>query len=156
MGLYRAVLEYAFACVLWGTLLALLLAVVLVFVVQKWKNNKEMSPLSWIISILMFFFVSFQTILLSGTFQLKSWGEEKLDLVSTIVHKIPDNDVISQENADKIFDEFHTYLNYYMLRRTLWTLLFVGIGTMGIIYCMERKKRFIKRSKHSRLRMYED
>ena len=156
MGLYKIILEYAFGSVLLGTLAAIFFVVVLIIGVQAWRTDKQMSPLSWIITLFMFLFVCFHTTLFTGAVKLKSWGAEKQDVVNRIMHVVPDNHVFTQEDSDEIFVVFHTYLNHYMLRRTLWTLFFAAVGTTGIIYFMEHRKRSTKGSSHSRLRMYED
>lgn len=157
MGLYKIILEYAFCSVLWGILAAILLVIALVIGARAWRTNKEMSPLSWIVTMIMFLFICFQTTLFTGAIKMKSWGEEKQEVVNRIMHVVPDNNVFTQEDSDEMFIAFHTYLNYYMLRRILWTFLFAGLGTAGVVCFMERQKRSSRgSSKHSRLRMYED
>lgn len=56
--------------------------------------------------------------------------------VDDIDKSLPDGAV-----GDAILNKVHTYLNWYIVRRILWSLLACGIAGFGVFYTMERSPR---------------
>lgn len=59
--------------------------------------------------------------------------------------------------AEAMVDELQSWANWYILRRVLWSLLFIVLGTTAVIWTMDGVKRTSHRSMRThRNRIYED
>lgn len=89
-----------------------------VFLIKGWYKDATFSPVSYIIGAVLFFFLSFQCVLVVGSLKIISMTDEYEQRITSIVESIysPSEEVsISQASdvIDTIIDEF-PILEYYI------------------------------------------
>ncbi len=62
----------------------------------------------------------------------------------------------SADIAKSMADEMHSYMNKFIFRRILWSLLFIALGAFSVIKTMDVIRKNNRRRSHARHRAYED
>ena len=112
------ILRYSFASAFWGVLIAVACMALFVFLIKGWYKDATFSPVSYIIGAVLFFFLSFQCILVVGSLKIISMTDEYEQRITSIVESVySPSDMVSMPQAsdviDTIIDEF-PILEYYI------------------------------------------
>ena len=162
------------------------------FLVKSWRRDGGFTPQSLIVGIILFFLLSFQTILLCGAVTIKSYCDDVELAVNNMVSDIQPDTRFSQQDSQRILeqisrewplveyyvnmadfhghtpatigkamtDELRSYMNWFILRRVCWCLLFVVAGTIAVVKTMGKgkgKKQWAqKRAPSTMRRIYDD
>ena len=112
------ILRYSFASAFWGILIAVACMALFVFLIKGWYKDATFSPVSYIIGAVLFFFLSFQCVLVVGSLKIISMTDEYEQRITSIVESVySPSDMVSMPQAsdviDTIIDEF-PILEYYI------------------------------------------
>ena len=112
------ILRYSFASAFWGVLIAVACMALFVFLIKGWYKDTTFSPISYIIGAVLFFFLSFQCVLVVGSLKIISMTDEYEQRITSIVESVySPSDMVSMPQAsdviDTIIDEF-PILEYYI------------------------------------------
>jgi hypothetical protein len=112
------ILRYSFASAFWGVLITVACMALFVFLIKGWYKDATFSPVSYIIGAVLFFFLSFQCVLVVGSLKIISMTDEYEQRITSIVESVySPSDMVSMPQAsdviDTIIDEF-PILEYYI------------------------------------------
>lgn len=111
------ILRYSFSSMIWGILIAVACMALFVFLIKGWYKDATFSPISYLVGIILFLFLSFQCVLIVGSLKIISMTDEYEQQVAALVAAYSPNDEVSQAEAsdviDAIIDEF-PILEYYI------------------------------------------
>ena len=111
------ILRYSFSSMIWGVLIAVACMALFVFLIKGWYKDATFSPISYLVGIVLFLFLSFQCVLIVGSLKIISMTDEYEQQVAALVAAYSPNDEVSQAEAsdviDAIIDEF-PILEYYI------------------------------------------
>ena len=112
------ILRYSFTSAFWGILIAVACMALFVFLIKGWYKDATFSPISYIIGAVLFFFLSFQCVLVVGSLKIISMTDEYEQRITSIVESVySPSDMVSIPQAsdviDTIIDEF-PILEYYI------------------------------------------
>lgn len=82
------ILEYSLGSLFWGIFITLLGMALLFFLIRGFYPKSVFTPISFVVGVILFFFLSFQAILICGAVKIKSMSSE---LELTINSYIPDS-----------------------------------------------------------------
>lgn len=185
MGALFTIINYSIGNLFLGILITIIGVALMFFLIKSWFNHKTFTVLSFIIGVVLFIFLSFQSILLCGAVTIKTYTDGVEHAIEGWVSNIPSsrhfdkND--SQAIMNRIMEEWplvgyfvdtadftgHTslsigeamadaireYMNWFILRRVLWSLFFIITGAVVVIKSMEGSSRG-RRSSYSRSSSY--
>lgn len=167
MGIF-SILFNSIGNLIWGVLLTVVGIALMFLIIKSWRKDAEFSPASYLVGIVLFFFLAFQSILMCGAITIKSGADEILSYINRMVEDIPEGIPFSTSNSQQILDnicdeypivgeyvdwadfeghdssdiadamveELNSFLNWYILRRIGWSVLFVVIGAVAVIKSM--------------------
>lgn len=112
------ILQYSYSSLIWGILIAAISLALFVFLIKGWYKDATFSPVSYIVGIILFVFLSFQCILIVGSLKIIDttdyYEKEITSIVSNTYNAV---DEITMRQADDIIktviNEF-PILQYYI------------------------------------------
>ena len=111
------ILHYSFSSMIWGILIAVACMALFVFLIKGWYKDATFSPVSYLVGIILFLFLSFQCVLIAGSLKIISMTDEYEQQIVALVDAYSPNDEVSMDEAsdvvDAIIDEF-PILEYYI------------------------------------------
>ena len=112
------ILRYSFSSLIWGILIAIVCIALFVFLIKGWYKDATFSPISYITGAVLFFFLSFQCVLVVGSLKIISMTDEYEQRIANIVESVySSSEEVSVSQAsdviDTIIDEF-PILEYYI------------------------------------------
>lgn len=187
MGIF-GILFNSIGNLIWGVLLTVLGIALMFFIIKSWRNDAQFSPSSYIVGLVLFFFLAFQSILMCGAITIKSGADEIRSYINRMVEDIPEGIPFSTSNSQQILDnicdeypivgeyvdwadfeghdssdiadamveELNSFLNWYILRRVGWSILFVVMGAVSVIKTMDKFGGTIKRTPTTNRYVYDD
>lgn len=173
MGALFTIISHSIGNLFLGILLTVLGIFLLYFLIRSWYVHRTFTPLSFIMGVVLFPFLAFQSVLLCGAVTIKSYSEEVEEAINMWVQDVPENVRFTQQDsqmildkitvewplvgyfvdmadfsghtstsiAESMADELRSYMNWFILRRVGWSLLFVIIGTASVIWSMDHERR---------------
>lgn len=192
MGALFNIMFHSAGSMLLGILITIAGVSLMFFLVKSWRRDGGFTPQSLIVDIILFFLLSFQTILLCGAVTIKSYCDDVELTVNNMVSDIQPDTLFSQQDSQRILeqisrewplvgyyvnladfhghtpatigkamaDELRSYMNWFILRRVCWCLLFVVAGTFAVVKTMGKgsgkKQRAQKRAPSTMRRIYDD
>lgn len=165
MGALINIFMYSIGSIFLGILLTVLGIVLMFVLIRLWWKKGNFTPMSFLVGAILFFFLSFQSILLCGAVTIKSYCDDVEHAINRMVENVPDDVTFTQEDSQVLLDEISTewplvgyyvnladfqghtpvtiaqamadelrsFMNYFILRRIGWSLLFVIIGAVIVI-----------------------
>lgn len=116
MGIF-SILFSSIGNLIWGVLLTIVGIALMFFIIKSWRKDADFTPVSYIIGIVLFFFLSFQAILMCGAITIKSATDEIRAYISRMVEDIPEDAVFSTSDSQQILDnineEYPIVANYF-------------------------------------------
>lgn len=112
------ILRYSIGSVIWGVLIALSCMALFVFLIKGWYKDATFSLISYVVGTILFLFLSFQCILIVGSFKIIDTTDYYEKEISTIVdHAYVAADEVTIEQADDILQTIigkYPILQYYI------------------------------------------
>ena len=112
------ILIYSFSSVIWGILIAIVCMALFVFLIKGWYKDATFSPISYIIGVILFFFLSFQCILIVGSLKILDMTDYyEVEITGIVNSAYDDLDEITMGQADGIIQEVinrFPILHYYI------------------------------------------
>lgn len=111
------ILRYSFSSMIWGILIAVACMTLFVFLIKGWYKDATFSPVSYLVGIVLFLFLSFQCVLIVGSLKIISMTDEYEQQVAALVAAYSPNDEVSQTEASDVIDAIITefpILEYYI------------------------------------------
>lgn len=104
MGALINILYYSVGSMLAGILLTIIGIVLMFVLIRLWWRNSTFTLTSILIGIVLFFFLSFQSVLLCGAITIKSYSDDVEAYINTLVRDVPDVEQFSTEDSQVILD----------------------------------------------------
>lgn len=111
----------------YGILLAVIIVAILMFMLNAMNGNKSFSALSYIIGIVIVCLLSFQLSRLIGAMDIAN-AERSIARYVNMVSPTLENSILSAEKKE---------ISWFIFRRIIWSVLFLGIGSYAIYATME-------------------
>jgi hypothetical protein len=112
------ILRYSISSVIWGILIAVACMALFVFLIKGWYKDVTFSPVSYVIGVILFLFLSFQCILIVGSLKILDTTDYYETEISRIVDSAYDAaDEVTMGQADEIIQviiERFPLLQYYI------------------------------------------
>lgn len=182
------IIENAFSCIFWGVLVSSLCMLLFIALIRGWYRNATFTPVSVVVSVLLFLFLSVQSVLLVGAVKIISLEEEYEEHIHSIVANAigTETEAVTAEQSDVVLRQFFcdyplvaqyieegrfsgqtalelphaitrelsSYMRWYIVRRLLWCLAFVVVGSVVVIRTISKsnskkgigRKTYVKRS----------
>lgn len=183
-----SILFYSIGSLIWGVLLTAVGIALLFFIIKSWRKNAEFTLASFIIGVVLFFLLAFQSVLLCGAITVKNCSHEIRAYINRMVDAIPEDVTFSTSDSQQILDNineafpivshyfdwadfeghnssniadamvevFNENMNWYILRRVGWCLLFVIVGAILILKTMGKHGGGVKKAPTTSLYLYDD
>ena len=104
MGALINILYYSVGSMLTGILLTIIGIVLMFTLIRLWWRNSTFTLTSILVGIVLFFFLSFQSVLLCGAITIKSYSDDVEAYINTLVRDVPDVEQFSTEESQIILD----------------------------------------------------
>ena len=100
-----SILRYSIGNIAIGMLIALVGTILMFLLIKGWYKNAMMSIASYVVGAILFFLLSFQSILICGALTIKSYGEEVEAGINEMVSNLPSDLKMTQQDSQKILNE---------------------------------------------------
>lgn len=84
--------------------LTLLGVFLMFFLIKSWRRNSQFTPISFIVGFILFLFLTFQSILVSGALIVKSYSDELESTVTALVQNIPESTHFTKEDSQEVLE----------------------------------------------------
>jgi len=112
------ILRYSFSSAIWGVLIAIACMALFIFLIKGWYKDATFSPVSYLIGVILFLFLSIQCVLIVGSLKIISTTDYYETEITNIVNSIYDaSDEVSIKKSDDIIKEIidrFPILHYYI------------------------------------------
>ncbi len=105
MGYLMNILSFSLGSLFLGILLTLLGIVLMFVLIRSWWRDSTFTPMSFLVAGILFFFLSFQAILLCSAVTIKSYCSDIEEAVNEMVAGLPNYAEVPQDKTDLILDE---------------------------------------------------
>lgn len=105
MGALFNIIYYSISNLFFGILLTAIGISLMFFLIQCWFSNSKFTPICYIIGGILFFFLSFQAVLLCGAITIKSYCEDIEIVINNRVKDIPSHVQLDQESSQQMLDQ---------------------------------------------------
>lgn len=116
MGIF-SILFSSIGSLIWGVLLTVVGIALMFLIIKSWRKDAYFTPISYIVGIVLFFFLSFQAILMCGAITIKSCSDEIRAYINRMVDNLPEDVVFSTSDSQQILDnineEYPIVANYF-------------------------------------------
>ena len=123
MSVFLDILSYSLSSLIWGILIAAACIGLFIFLIKGWYKDATLSPISYIVGVILFILLSFQCILIVGSLKIIDTADYYETKIQQIVEsRYAPSDEISLQEADNIIQEILDYfpiLHYYIRGGTL-------------------------------------
>ena len=105
MGLLFHILTYSLGNLFLGIIFTVVGVALMFFLIRSWYANGSFTPLSLIIGILLFLFLSFQSVLLCGAFTIKTYCNDIENMVDGWMRQLPaDDNPLNKESSQYLLE----------------------------------------------------
>lgn len=104
MGALINIFYHSMGSMLVGVVLTIIGIILMYVLIRLWWRNSTFSIASIAVGIILFFFLSFHSILLCGAITIKSYCDDVEFYVNKLVQNIPSTQAISTEDSQVILD----------------------------------------------------
>ncbi len=112
------ILRYSISSVIWGILIAVACMALFVFLIKGWYKDATFSPVSYVIGVVLFIFLSFQCVMIVGSLKILDTTDYYEQEMTRIVDSTYDAmDEVTMGQADDIIQtiiERFPLLHYYI------------------------------------------
>lgn len=149
----------------YGIGIGVIVVALLYGIIAFMNNNKKFTILSFAIGLVLLPFLSFQMSRLCGAIETRCTLDETIEIASSVKETISEVTGLSAQDSEDalslasdfipgvsglvdagtglsklsgvMLDKAYSYLNWYIVRRVLWSLGFIIIATLGICFTFE-------------------
>lgn len=104
MGALYNIISYSLGNLFIGILLTVIGVAIMFFLIKSWFSNSTFTPVSYITGAILFFFLSFQAVLLCGAITIKSYCNNVEITINGWVKDIPSEIRFDQKNSQQILN----------------------------------------------------
>lgn len=104
MGALINIFYHSIGSMLVGVLLTIIGIILMYVLIRLWWRNATFSVPSILVGVILFFFLSFQSILLCGAITIKSYSDDVEIYIDEIVRNVPRSEHFSIEDSQYILD----------------------------------------------------
>lgn len=104
MGALINIFYHSIGSMLVGVLLTIIGIILMYVLIRLWWRNATFSVSSILVGVILFFFLSFQSILLCGAITIKSYSDDVEIYIDEIVRNVPRSEHFSIEDSQYILD----------------------------------------------------
>lgn len=104
MGALYNIISYSLGNLFIGILLTVIGVAIMFFLIKSWFSNSTFTPISYITGAILFFFLSFQAVLLCGAITIKSYCSNVEITINGWVKDIPSEIRFDQKNSQQILN----------------------------------------------------
>lgn len=104
MGALMNIFYHSLGSILVGVVLTIIGIILMYVLIRLWWRNSTFSIASIVVGIILFFFLSFQSILLCGAITIKSYCDDVEFYVNELVQNIPSTQAFLTEDSQVILD----------------------------------------------------
>lgn len=105
MGYLMNILSFSLGSLFLGILFTLLGIVLMFVLIRSWWRDSTFTPMSFFVAGILFFFLSFQAILLCGAVTIKSYCSDMEEVVNEMLVGLPNYAEVPQGKTNQILDE---------------------------------------------------
>jgi hypothetical protein len=105
MGMLFDIFIYSFGNIPLGIFITIVGVGLMFFIIKSWFANRTFSLISLFIGMILFFFLSFQSILLCGAVTIRSYCPEVETAINTWEKNTPSNVELTPEDSQKILEQ---------------------------------------------------
>lgn len=102
MGALFNIISYSIGNLFLGVLLTIIGVALMFFLIQSWFSNSTFTPISYITGSILFFFLSFQAVLLCGAVTIKSYCDDVEIAINGWVKDIPNSVHFDKDGSQQI------------------------------------------------------
>lgn len=155
-----------FSCVFWGLVIALAITAATLFVVKSLTVNRSLTLGSWCVGLALFLSLAFQATLTMGAFKAKalvaqvessyrSLAQKSSDIGGNeyatslrevlkeyandypYIAKTVDANAATAADAERAISDAFSEINWYIVRRIGWSVLFLVVGIVSLVKTMK-------------------
>ncbi len=111
------ILIHSASSVIWGILISVLCMVLFFLLIKGCYKDATLSPVSYVVGVVLFFLLCFQCILIVGSCKIISTTGEYEEDLTAIVDRFAPDDMLDQEQAAELIQRFidaYPVLGYYV------------------------------------------
>lgn len=105
MGVLFNIISYSLGNLFLGILLTIIGIALMYFLIQSWFSNSTFTPISYITGVILFFFLSYQAVLLCGAVTIKSYCDDVEIAINGWVKNISNDVRFDQESSQLILEQ---------------------------------------------------
>lgn len=105
MGALINIFMYSIGSIFLGVLLTVLGIFLMFIFIRLWWKKGNFTPFSFLVGVILFFFLSFQSILLCGAVTIKSYCDDVEYAIDNMVSHVPNDMVFTQEDSQALLHE---------------------------------------------------
>lgn len=104
MGALFTIVKYSLSNLFIGVFFTLIGLFLLYFIIRAWFKNKSFTVLSFFIGCILFFLLSFQSVLLCGAITIKTYSDDVEIFINDVVSKIPADYTFNEEDSQNLLE----------------------------------------------------
>lgn len=179
IGALYNILSYSIGSLFIGVLLTAVGIILMFVLIRGWWRNCQFSAVSYVAGVVLFFFLSFQSVLICGAITIKSYADDVYRQINTLIESVEQSHCFSKEESQQVLeritdeyplvgyyvggadftnhtpqtlagamvDELHSFMNKFIMRRVLWSLLFITVGAIAVIKTISREYATARRGR---------
>lgn len=100
-----------------GILLTVVCMLLMFLLVKSWWKDAMLTPATYVVGVILFLFLSFQSVLLCGAFTIKSYCDDVEMTIDKMVEDLPADLVFTRKDSQDILDrvsEDYPLMGYYV------------------------------------------
>lgn len=105
MGVLFHIIRYSIGNLFLGVLLTVAGILLMFVLIRSWRRDSTFTPVSYIVGVILFFFLSVQTVLLCGAVTIKSYCNEVEYAINDWVKDAPVGTVYNQAESQIILEQ---------------------------------------------------
>lgn len=115
-GLFE-LLKFSFSSIVWGILITLMCLTIYFISIRGWYKNATFTPVSYIIGVMLFFLLAFQSTMIVGAIKIIRISDSYEKQISQLINKnLPLNQEISKQQSEQLIqwliNEYPILQNY--------------------------------------------
>ena len=112
------ILRYSFSSAIWGILIAVVCMALFVVLIKGWYKDATFSPISYVVGVVLFLFLSFQCILIVGSLKiLDTTDYYEMEITRIVESSFDAADEVTMGQSDdiiKLIIDRYPLLQYYI------------------------------------------
>lgn len=101
-GLFE-LLKFSFSSIFWGILITLICLVLFFIIIRGWYKNAVFTPGSYIIAVILFFLLAFQSTMIVGAIKIIRISDYYEKQVSQLINEnLPPNQEITKQDSEQL------------------------------------------------------